>query len=33
MDISKKIGSYFEKDYQIGKKNIWKVLLKSMQIF
>ena len=33
MDISKKIGSYFEKNYQAGRKIIWKVLLKSMQIF
>lgn len=28
MDISKKIGNYFEKDYQAGRKIIWKVLLK-----
>ena len=25
--------NYFEKDYQAGRKIIWKVLLKSMQIF
>ena len=33
MDIRKRIGNYFEKNYQIGRKIIWKVLLKSMPIF
>ena len=30
MDIRKKIGNYFEKEYQAGSKIIWKNLLKSM---
>ena len=31
MDIRKKrIGNYFEKEYQAGSKIIWKILLKSM---
>ena len=27
MDITKRIGNYFEKDYQAGRKIIWKVML------
>ena len=26
----KRIGNYFEKEYQAGSKIIWKILLKSM---
>ena len=33
MDTSKKIGSYFEKNYQAGRKIIWKVLLKEYANF
>lgn len=33
MDISKKDWKLFRENYQAGRKIIWKVLLKSMQIF